>query len=357
MVDDAVSHLIPEAIRSAEPYQSARRIGNAGHLYLNANELASPMPYDVTPEGLHRYPDFKPQAIASAYADYANFRQHCIATRGADEAIELLVRTFCEPKRDSIARLTPTYGMYEICAQLQYVGCDAIPLGDDGRLDVERFLLLPAKCKLIFLCNPNNPTGTKLNRQDLVALLKATQGKQIVVIDEAYIEFCPAESSVPLLEQFPHLAIIRTLSKAFGLAAARCGFLLGSQAIVEAVQKTIAPYPIPDVTADVVLGALSESGVVAMQARVDDIIRQRDQLIEVLSALPFVISVWSSDTNFVLLRAENGPKLFQHLLTHGIVCRDQSHDAALADCIRITVGSADDTAELISTLHQYPRSL
>ena len=198
-------------------------------------------------EVITRYPECQPAEVIDAYAAYAGVTpEQVLVSRGSDEAIELLVRTFCEPGKEEILICPPTYGMYSISAETCGVGIRTVPPLADFQPDVPAILSQLEGVKVIFFCSPNNPTGTVLDREKLLTVLNATQNKAIVVVDEAYIEFCPQFSMVDLLNDYPNLVVTRTLSKGFALAGLRCGFTLANPEVIGLMLKVIAPYPIAE---------------------------------------------------------------------------------------------------------------
>ncbi len=347
--------LAPEAIKKLIPYQSARRIGGAGRVWLNANELEVPLHFDNHAQNYNRYPDFLPHDVASAYQAYCGVNSPVVAVRGADEAIDLLIRTFCQPGKDKIVVCPPTYAMYEFCADALAMETIKVPLvGDDFQLDCDGVIRAAKDANLVFLCSPNNPTGNLIPQSDIIQVLEGTRSDALVVVDEAYIEFEIAQNAASLIEQYPNLVIIRTLSKAFGLAAVRCGFIIADQSVMEFVAKLIPPYPMPDSSATIVLAALSEQGLQQVNANTDSLISTREWFINELKTLACITHVYPSSTNFVLVRTHSGSDLFAYLLKHGIVTRNQGHEPALKDCVRITIGSQSSMEEVINVLRSYP---
>lgn len=337
------------------PYQSARRIGGDGCVWLNANELESAL---FQGEASHnRYPDFLPQDIAKAYQAYCGTDTATVAVRGADEAIDLLIRTFCKPAQDNILICSPTYAMYEFCADALAIETLDSPLQEDFSLDVADIVNKAELANIVFLCSPNNPTGNVIPKSDLIQVLEGTQGKSLVVVDEAYIEFEPQTSAVSLIERYPHLVVIRTLSKAFGLAAVRCGFILASQNVMQYVAKLIPPYPMPDCSSQIVLDALSDERVSVMQDATQKLVELRNWFACELTQFDFVESVYSSSTNFILLRQKPGHQLFDVLAKDGIVTRNQNHEPALRNCVRISIGSQESMLEVIASLSSYQTEL
>ncbi|MEO9494570.1 MAG: histidinol-phosphate transaminase [Vibrio splendidus] len=350
-----IDSLVPQAVKKLIPYQSARRIGGDGRVWLNANELESSL---FPGEASHnRYPDFLPQDIAKAYQDYCGTDAATVAVRGADEAIDLLIRTFCKPASDNILICSPTYAMYEFCADALAINTLDSPLQQDFSLNVADIVNKAELANIVFLCSPNNPTGNVIPKSDLIQVLEGTIGKSLVVVDEAYIEFEPQTSAVSLIERYPHLVVIRTLSKAFGLAAVRCGFILASQNVMQYVAKLIPPYPMPDCSSQIVLDALSDERVSVMQDATQKLVELRNWFACELTQFDFIESVYPSSTNFILLRQKPGHQVFSVLAKDGIVTRNQNHEPALRNCVRISIGSQESMLEVITSLTRYQTEL
>lgn len=347
------SCLVPEAVKKLIPYQSARRIGGAGRIWLNANELEMPIQYGSSVQAYNRYPDFLPHDIAVAYQSYCQIDSPTVAVRGADEAIDLLIRTFCQPGRDRVLICPPTYAMYEFCADALAIETIQVPLLDSFNLNVEAVIEQSHNANLVFLCSPNNPTGNVIPKEEIIRVLDATQQHAIVVVDEAYIEFEMKTSVVSLIEQYPNLVVIRTLSKAFGLAAVRCGFILADESVMEYVAKLIPPYPMPDCVAEIVLQALSQEGLETIATSTNELIDVKTWFIKELEQFECIEKIYPSATNFVLLRVSESFDLFNLLLSNGIVTRNQGHEPALRNCIRITIGSEESMAEVLKVLQNH----
>ena len=296
-VANLVNTLMREHLRSFTPYASARRSMSGGSVWLNANESPYSQTYSVKTEGLNRYPDFQNQALNQAYADYAGVAaKQVISHRGSDESIELLIRTFCEPGRDKILICPPTYGMYAISAAINNNETVAVPLlADTWQLDldgIEQALNNEPGIKVVFLCNPSNPLGNALQRDSMQRVIELCQNRALVVIDEAYIEFAQARSPaayansntlqgnsnvsmVAAIDQNPHVIVMRTLSKAFGLAGIRVGFTLTNADLVQALLPVLAPYPLPDLSIQVAQQALSSQEQARVQTNTAQTIAER----------------------------------------------------------------------------------
>ena len=225
--------------------------------------------------------------MVEGYAAYAGVNaENVLVTRGGDEGIELIIRAFCEPAQDAILFCPPTYGMYAVSAETTNVTCKTVPLDADFQLNLEAIEAQLDGVKAVFVCSPNNPTGNLLKRSDLIKLLQMTVGKAIVVVDEAYIEFCPEAAFANELQNYPNLAIIRTLSKAFALAGLRCGFVLANAELIQILSKVIAPYPIPVPSADIAAQALADANLTLVKESVQTTLNNRQWLADQLAALP-----------------------------------------------------------------------
>lgn len=343
--------LFRDDLAELTPYQSARRIGGSGEIWLNANESPYPHDYSLGELALNRYPEFQPPELTRAYADYAGVStEQLLITRGADEAIELLIRTFCKPGRDSVTICTPTYGMYKISAQTN--GCKVIdvPL-DEGYLpNVEQIVSKSSTSNIVFLCSPNNPTGHLLPHQRLEALLNALAQHALVVVDEAYIEFAPQSTVTQLLSLYPNLVILRTLSKAFSLAGIRCGFCIASAEVIQELEKVIPPYPVAAPVAAIALQALSAQGIKQMQREVATLNQEKQRLTDALSQLT---ETFPSHGNFILVRVNDAAKLMERAAANGIVLRNQSSQTQLANCVRITLGTEAENTAVIAAVRTY----
>jgi histidinol-phosphate aminotransferase len=323
------------------PYQSARRIGGRGDIWINANES----PFNNSPlDKVNRYPECQPPELINAYSRYSGVKpSNIIASRGADEAIELLIRTFCIPGVDSIVCFGPTYGMYSISAATFNVGVNALSLTDDYQLPQD----WPAQignAKIVFICNPNNPTGTVIAKDKIEQAIQAAPNS-IVVVDEAYIEFCPDYSVADLLGKYPNLVVLRTLSKAFALAGARCGFMLASDDIIDLVMRVIAPYPVPLPVSDLAIKALSAAGIDIMQAQVASLVEQGKRLSNALTA--YGAKVLPANGNYVLAQFDDVQAAAKRLSDSGVVARAYK-DPRLADAIRFSFTNEQQTNLIIS---------
>lgn len=345
-----ISKLSRKNVQALTPYQSARRLGGDGDVWLNANEYPTSPNFDLLNRTFNRYPEAQPAAVVNGYAKYAGVKpENVIVTRGGDESIELIIRAFCE-STDSVLYCPPTYGMYSVSAETCGIALKTVPLTADFQLNLPEIERNLDGVKVVFVCSPNNPTGTLIKRSDLLKLLQITEGRAIVVVDEAYIEFCPEATMVSELASFPHLAIIRTLSKAFALAGLRCGFTLANQELIGVLQKVIAPYPLPVPVSDIAAQSLTEQGLMEMKQRVTDALENRAWLIEQLKSVPCVVKIFDTEANYVLAKFQNGQKVFKALWEKGIILRDQHKAFGLENCVRISIGTRAELEKTIKAI-------
>lgn len=345
-----ISQLSRKNLQSLTPYQSARRLGGSGDVWLNANEYALSPNFDLTDRTFNRYPEPQPQAVIEGYATYAGVMpENVLVSRGGDESIELIIRAFCEPT-DCVLYCPPTYGMYSVSAETCGIALKTVPLTADFQLNLPEIERNLDGVKVVFVCSPNNPTGTLVKRSDLLKLLQITTGKAIVVMDEAYIEFCPQATMVNELPNYPHLAIIRTLSKAFALAGLRCGFTLANAELINVLQKVIAPYPQPTPVTDIATQALTAQGLSEMQQRVVDVLTNRAWLIDQLKQIPSVVEIFDTEANYVLVKFQDGQKVFKALWEKGIILRDQHKALGLQNCIRISIGTREELERTVEAI-------
>ncbi|MFD0966832.1 histidinol-phosphate transaminase [Seminibacterium arietis] len=346
----SIAQLARKNIQVLTPYQSARRLGGKGDVWLNANEYSVSPDFNLTDRTFNRYPEPQPQNVLHAYANYVGVQvENLLVSRGGDESIELLIRAFCEAE-DAILYCPPTYGMYAVSAETCGVKVKTVPLTTDFQLDLSEIDHNLSGVKVVFVCSPNNPTGNLIERTHIIQLLEMTRNKAIVVIDEAYIEFCPQATFVNELKNYPHLAIVRTLSKAFALAGLRCGFTIANAELIQILQKVIAPYPLPVPVSDIATQALSAEKVAEMRSRVKKLLNDRTFLINQLTELLQVEKIFPTEANYVLVKFKNGNETFKWLWEKGVILRNQHQALGLQNCIRITIGTDDENSKLINLI-------
>lgn len=340
-----INHLVRPNILALTPYSSARsEYKGRADIFLDANES----PYDT---GYNRYPDplqWKLKEIIGALKGIAP--EKIFLGNGSDEAIDLLIRIFCEPGRDRILTLPPTYGMYQVSADIANVGVQGILLDQRFQPAVSDILqAADERAKLLFLCSPNNPTG---NSFPLAAIRELASGfPGIVVVDEAYSDFSSQPSCLTLLEEYPNLIVMQTLSKAWGLAGIRLGMAFASEEIIGLLNKVKPPYNVNQLTQEAALQALSEPEQQAAQVR--EILGQRTLLAQYLSGLEFVRRIYPSDANFLLVQVDDPQAVYRYLAQRGIIVRDRSSAPRCEGCLRITVGRPEENEQLFRALLEY----
>ena len=351
----SIQALARQNVRELTPYQSARRLGGNGDVWLNANEYAIAPQFELTAQTFNRYPECQPALVINRYAAYAGVDpEQVLVSRGADEGIELLIRAFCEPGKDAIHYCPPTYGMYSVSAETIGVQARTVAAKADWSLDLPAIEAALDGVKLVYVCSPNNPTGNLIDPAELRAVLEMTRGRAIVAIDEAYIEFCPQATVTGWLQEYPHLAVLRTLSKAFALAGLRCGFTLGNSELIALLMKVIAPYPLSTPVADIAAQALAPEGLAIMRQRVAEVSENRAWLMAELNQCDCVEQVFQSETNYVLARFTASSAVFKNLWDQGIILRDQNKQPGLSGCLRITIGTRQELQRVIDALQPLP---
>jgi len=349
--------LIRPDLRDFIAYSSARDEAKYGKIWLNANESPYDYEYDQIP--LNRYPTKQPADILQALANYYQLQpSNILLSRGSDEGIDLLVRLFCTAGRDAILICPPTFGMYSVCAKLQGAKIIEVPLQKTTgfQLDVKQIKQVwDEALKLVFLCSPNNPSGNVLAMADILDLCEYLAGKGMVVVDEAYIDFAEASTLVSAIATYPNLVILRTFSKAFGLASARIGTLLATEELVSWLLKIIAPYPLPALSCAVLWEALTAARLAEVQQHIDVIKTERAILQQRLQELACVKHVWDSSANFLLVETSNAEWVIQRCAAAGIVLRDMSNKIHLENCVRISIGTPLENQQLITVLQQIDR--
>ena len=350
---DSVLKLVRPDILALTAYSSARKESKGGRVWLDANE--NPETPSVHQPLLNRYPEPQPaDLVARLAALYGVAPAQVLVTRGSDEGIDLLLRTFCRAGQDAILITPPTYGMYVVAAGIQGAPIVTAPLVRENNFSLDAEAVLRAvnpEVKLVFLCSPNNPTGNLLDRSGVLTLVRSLAGRAVVAVDEAYVDFSGQPSLAAEVATNPNLVILRTLSKAHGLAGARVGTTIADPAVIGVLQKVIAPYPVPAPVLQAALAALTPAGLVAARESVATITAERGRLAAALAGLPAVNRVWPSDANYLLVEVADAGRTMAAGRAAGVVWRDRSKD--VPNCIRITVGTAGEnntTLEALSSL-------
>jgi histidinol-phosphate aminotransferase len=341
--------LVRPNIKTLKPYSSAKdEYTGAAKILLDANEnsLGSPLT-----KWYNRYPDPYQKQLKEKLAFVKQIAANQIFIgNGSDECIDILFRTFCEPGKDNIIICPPTYPMYEVSANINDITVQNAPLLADYQLNVAHIeQLVNERTKIIWICSPNNPTGNSLDRIDIETILNHFDG--IVVIDEAYINFSKQKSFVQSLIDYPNLVVMQTLSKAWGLAGLRLGMCFANPDIIGYMNKVKAPYNINIVTQELALQALEEVGQVNDMIKL--LVDMRNALAQVIASMPHVIQVFPSDTNFILVKIPHARKLYEFLMTKGIIVRDRSALALCEDSLRITVGTEQENTLLVDAMYEW----
>lgn len=335
------------------PYDAAEQVDDT--IRLNANESPQISSIGNFRRPLNRYPEVRPQILHSRMAKrFGCENEQILVTRGSSEAIDLIIRCFCRAGEDHIVTPTPAFSMYRHYATLQGAGIVEVPSLAARDFAVEVDVLLEAcneSTKAVFVCSPNNPTGTPLPRADLLRLLDERKTSSAIVVDEAYIEFGRERSAVELLHAYPNLLVLRTLSKALGFAGARCGAVIGAKELIACLTAVQAPYALATPVVECVEDALDDRQLTVTADAVRKVIVERSRLMEEIARFRFVSKVWPSDANFFLVRVNDAIAVIEHCKSHNILLR--YFGGELSDCIRITVGSEADNDSLLAALDRF----
>ncbi|MFC7772739.1 histidinol-phosphate transaminase [Flavobacterium sp. GCM10027622] len=339
-----IKQLLRKNIAHMKAYSSARdeyKDFEQSRIFLDANEN----PYNT---GVNRYPDPQQISVKKKLAELKGIAERQILLgNGSDEVLDLVFRAFCEPNIDNIITLPPTYGMYDVLANLNAIENREVVLTNQFQPNVEGILSqIDANTKIIFICSPNNPTGNTFSEKSIEIVLKGFNG--LVVVDEAYIDFSDKESWLKKIEEYPNLIIAQTLSKAYGLAGIRLGVLYASEEIITILNKIKPPYNVNVLTQSKALEQLNNNEQVITQ--VARIKRQREVILKQLLEVNFVNNVVSSDANFLLVKVDDADRRYNQLLNKGIVVRNRSTQPLCDNCIRITIGTEEENTQLINAL-------
>jgi len=344
-----IQELLRKNIRELKPYSSARDeyTGSIG-IFLDANENS----FGSIPEGkLNRYPDPHQSAIKEKLAKIKGANpENIFIGNGSDEAIDIVIRAFCEPGKDSVLIMPPTYGMYKVAADINDVQTIDIPLTEDYQIETEKVISAIAEfTKIIFICSPNNPSGNLLDRNSIYLILSTFNG--IVVVDEAYIDFSNEESWIKELDNFNNLVVLQTFSKAWGLANIRVGMAFGNSEVISVMNKIKYPYNVNGVSQKMIIEALDNE--VKKNKVVKSINTEREKLIKELHNFSLIEYVYKSDANFLLAKVNNANKIYNYLLENKIIVRNRSNMIHCKDCLRFTIGTEYENTKLIETLKRY----
>ena len=342
-----LNDIVRNNIKLLKPYSSARHEYNGrAEIFLDANEnsYGSPLPINY-----NRYPDPLQWQLKFAIAKIKGVpAENIFVGNGSDEAIDIAFRIFCEPKIDNVIICPPTYGMYDVSAQINNVPTKKVRLLNNFQLDVNNILeASDQNTKLIFICSPNNPTGNNMNRKDIEMLLNNFSG--IVVIDEAYINFSRQKSFIAELLEYPNLIVLQTLSKAWGLASLRIGLAYASIDIIDLFNKVKPPYNINEASQNLAIEALK--GNHQVNTWIKQTVSERNSLVQKFSKLPFILKIFESDANFILVKVKDSAKIYNLLNSKGIVVRNRSNEIMCENCLRITVGTPEENSKLLDVLN------
>lgn len=344
-----INKIIRLNIKNLKPYSSARdEFKGEASVYLDANENAFGSPLE---KAYNRYPDPMAYAVKMRLSEIKGVpARNIFLGNGSDEAIDILFRSFCEPGRDNVIIVPPTYGMYEVSANINDVALKRVNLTDDFQLNLEGIAeAIDNQTKMIFICSPNNPTGNSINREDVETLLANFQG--LVIIDEAYINFSRQKSFIQELTEYANLVVLQTLSKAWGLAALRVGMAFASEEIIEIFNKVKPPYNINEASQELALKALQN--IEQVNQWIKETLKERDNLVLSLKKLAFVLDIYPSDANFILVKTKDANAIYNFLVAKGIIIRNRTKIELCEGCLRITVGTPLENEILINTLKSF----
>lgn len=347
-----LDRLTRENVKKLKPYSSARsEFSGVAKVFLDANENSYGSPLT---KWYNRYPDPLQWELKKKISSVKKvLAENILLGNGSDECIDLLLRAFCDPNRDNIIICPPTYGMYEVYANINDVQVKEVPLQQNFQISLEGLEnAIDANTKLIFFCSPNNPTGNSMEREDIETVLNNFDG--IVVIDEAYINYSRHRSFLSELNDYPNLVVMQTFSKAWGLAALRLGMNFASKEIIDVLNKIKPPYNINQATQELALKALDYLDQVNEMIKAT--VQEREVLVKELAQLPIVQKVYPSDANFVLAKMNKATEVYNFLKEKGIIVRNRSHVILCEDCLRITVGTPGQDRQLLQSLSDYAAS-
>ncbi len=346
----SLENITRENVKALQPYSSARDeyvSDGSAMVFLDANEN----PFE---NGVNRYPDPQQRNLKAILAEQKSVKpENILLGNGSDEVLDLLFRAFCEPKKDNIITLPPTYGMYKVLCGINTVENKEVVLTDDFEPNVDKILdAVTTDTKFIFLCSPNNPTGNSFSEDSIIKILESFNG--LVVIDEAYIDFSKTNTWINQLEKYPNLIVTQTLSKAYGMAGIRLGLCYASEEVITVLNKIKPPYNVNELTQQRALERVLDTKSVATEIAV--ILEEREKLSKTLTQVSYVAKVYNSDANFILAKVDNATKRYNQLLEKGIVVRNRTTQALCENTLRFTVGKPDENEKLIAVLQSILKS-
>lgn len=341
-----INNIVRENVKGLSPYSSARDeyvSDGTQMIFLDANEN----PFE---NGVNRYPDPQQRNLKAILAQQKGVTvDEILLGNGSDEVLDLIFRAFCEPNRDNVITMPPTYGMYKVLSGVNAVENREVLLTKEYELDVNRILgVADEKSKIIFICSPNNPTGNSFNETAVLRLLNEFSG--LVVIDEAYIDFSSKESWLKKLTEYPNLIITQTLSKAYGLAGIRLGICYASEEIISVLNKIKPPYNVNELTQTKALQQLINKE--RLKSEITEILKEKATLLKVLNEISFIHNAYSSDANFILVKVDNATSRYKQLLERGIVVRNRTKQPLCKNTLRLTIGTEEENRKLMNALKE-----
>jgi histidinol-phosphate aminotransferase len=349
MTGFSLENVLRENVKKLIPYSTARsEFEGDAQIFLDANENSLGSSINGR---YNRYPDPLQKQLKEEIGAIKNIpTENIFVGHGSDEAIDLLIRAFCNPSVDNILIFPPTYGMYEVAAEINDVAINKLLLTEDFQLNVENIrTAINGKTKIIFVCSPNNPTGNLIDKERINQLLQNFNG--IVVVDEAYIDFAGSESWIEKMPEYPNLVVLQTLSKAWGLAGLRIGFAYASKEIINVLNKIKPPYNVSEATQKLAIQALSH--ITEAREKTCIIIHEKEKLRQALRQFGFIKKVYPSDANFLLVKVDDANRLYKYLLNENIVVRNRSTQPLCENCLRITIGTPHENERLLQILKCY----
>ena len=333
-------------IWSLAPYSSARNeySGHVAHVFLDANEN----PYNAP---FNRYPDPLQGEVKQRLAKIKGVPEECIFLgNGSDEAIDLVYRCFCEPKKDNVVAICPTYGMYEVCADINNVEYRQVMLDERFQVTAEKLLAATdSNTKVIWICSPNNPTGNNIYREEIMKVIEQFDG--LVIVDEAYIDFSSEKTMLQQLASHPNLIVLHTMSKAWGSAAIRLGMAFAQKDIIDIFNKVKYPYNVNLLTQEQAIKRLNDK--ISVEKWVNMLLLERGRLMQAFAELPICEKVYPTDANFFLAKMTDAQKIYDYLVNKGIIVRNRTRITLCNNCLRVTIGTKDENGELLGALRFY----
>ena len=333
-------------IWSLAPYSSARNeySGHVAHVFLDANEN----PYNAP---FNRYPDPLQGEVKQRLAKIKGVPEECIFLgNGSDEAIDLVYRCFCEPQKDNVVAICPTYGMYEVCADINNVEYRQVMLDEHFQVTAEKLLAATdSNTKVIWICSPNNPTGNNIYREEIMKVIEQFDG--LVIVDEAYIDFSSEKTMLQQLASHPNLIVLHTMSKAWGSAAIRLGMAFAQKDIIDIFNKVKYPYNVNLLTQEQAIKRLNDK--ISVEKWVNMLLLERGRLMQAFAELPICEKVYPTDANFILAKMTDAQKIYDYLVNKGIIVRNRTRITLCNNCLRVTIGTKDENGELLGALRFY----